>query len=563
MWPLTHHGLFTAHDIWHQVARLYHYHSVLSAGFWPPGWVIDLTHGFGYPLFYFSYHLPWLVGEPLLRLGLSLPVTLKVLFGGAVFLSGLTMYWFCWQLIRKTLPAVLGAVVYIVAPYHFLTVYVAAAIGTVFQFIFIPLMFGGAYLIIVKKTKTSGSVILALGIAGSVLSHLMSTVMVLPFLGIWSLVLLVMVARTNIKLWGMAIFKMGTGVLFGLLLSAFYLLPLFAYKPAIIADSAGGFRSLYSSHFVSLKQLLYSAWGFSPIVSNAKDREMSLQVGVVQWLGVGALFAMVFATVVSLWAQKSHQKVAKQFLSRLALTLDLRQSVVSGVAVLILFAVVCLSMLELAAPVWEFANRFMTLDYPWRLLLLAVFFGSTAVALSLSYIKPLSMKVIFFVIIIASAWYTNRNHIGVNLYTDVPVADYVEAETTTNTFAEYLPRGASEDVTRVKDQPFILDSQGISTITTQSAVAISAEVIASSSGTFTLRQFSFPTLAVYVDDTQVPSKNNNKGLIQIELEQGEHTVELKVVKPAIVRLGMALTIASLLGLTGYILWNLKNLYVKK
>jgi hypothetical protein len=77
---LFHPGLYTAHDIWHQVARYYHYSQALREGNIFPMWVSQLAFGYGYPLFIFSYHFPWMVGTPLLWLGLDHFTGLKILY---------------------------------------------------------------------------------------------------------------------------------------------------------------------------------------------------------------------------------------------------------------------------------------------------------------------------------------------------------------------------------------------------------------------------------------------------------------------------------------------------
>lgn len=85
-------GLYSAHDIWHQVARFYHYSKAVSDGQIPPYWIGNLANGYGYPLFFFSYHLPWILGLPFLGLGISIPETLKILFVFSYILSGIFMY---------------------------------------------------------------------------------------------------------------------------------------------------------------------------------------------------------------------------------------------------------------------------------------------------------------------------------------------------------------------------------------------------------------------------------------------------------------------------------------
>lgn len=551
MWPLTHPGLFTAHDIWHQVARFYHYHASISDGFWPPGWIITLANNYGYPLFYFSYHLPWMIGVVLLRLGFAIPEALKLLYGGAFVLSGLTMYWFCWSVTKKLLPALVGAVVYLLAPYHFLTVYVAAALGSVFQFVFVPLMFLGVYEIVVKKSQQRGVLILVVGLTASVLSHLMSVVMVAPFLALWTFLLLLFHAQRNKHRWLQALGRLFLAGLLAFLLSAFYLLPLMAYKSAILADTNGGFSSLYTTNFVSLKQLLYSPWGFGPITSNVKDGEISMQVGVAQWLGVALLLGILSLLLVDTYLVPRSAGI-RWFVKRIRLDswLETHQDRHTGAIVLLLFALVCFSMLSASTPVWELASSLLTLDYPWRQLVLAVFFGSVAVGIGLSFFKPLALQLMLVVFFIATAWYTNRNHIGVNLYTDIPVADYVDAEITTNTFSEYLPVGTNDKFILVT-RPWILEPDTLATASGISATQLNIDAWVKNDGWYTLHHYAFPTLSVTVDDQPTPIKKSGEMLISVPLSSGQHRISVHVVRTPIVILGYMLSIITLIGLIAY------------
>src|SRR3990167_23024 len=138
--PLLHPGLYTAHDIWHQVARLYHYSSLVSLGAMPPRWVFNLAQGYGYPLFFFSYHFPWFFGSALVGLGFSVTTSLKLLFAGSYLAASCNMYWLVFRLTKNKFSSTLAAAVYLWSPYFFLTLYVAATMGTAFLFALLPLL---------------------------------------------------------------------------------------------------------------------------------------------------------------------------------------------------------------------------------------------------------------------------------------------------------------------------------------------------------------------------------------------------------------------------------------
>ncbi|MEK7182883.1 MAG: hypothetical protein AAB694_01850, partial [Patescibacteria group bacterium] len=187
MKALANPGLFTAHDIWHQVARFYHYNQAFIDKQFPLYWIDTLANGFGYPLFFFSYHLPWIIGIPFLELGFDIPTTIKVLLFLSYLLSGVFMYLFSSELFKNKSAALLSSILYLWVPYHFSTILVSAAMGTAFVFTFFPLLLWGIYKIGNDKSPTLGIIFTSLGLSGIILSHILTTVSLLPFIIVFTL----------------------------------------------------------------------------------------------------------------------------------------------------------------------------------------------------------------------------------------------------------------------------------------------------------------------------------------------------------------------------------------
>src|SRR3990172_43959 len=164
-------GLFTAHDISHQVVRFFYYSQIVNGGQFPPYWIGRLANGFGYPLFFFSYHLPWIIGVALLKAGLDIPNALKTLLFLSYIGSGFTMYFFVKSLFKNRFSALLSSILYLWLPYHFLIIFVGASLGIAFVYIFLPLLFLGIHL--TRDGSKIGIPILALGLSGLILSHIM------------------------------------------------------------------------------------------------------------------------------------------------------------------------------------------------------------------------------------------------------------------------------------------------------------------------------------------------------------------------------------------------------
>ncbi|MBD3279767.1 MAG: hypothetical protein GF390_03580 [Candidatus Pacebacteria bacterium] len=544
---LFHSGLYSAHDIWHQVARFYHYSQALNQGQLLPTWISNLANNHGYPLFLFSYHLPWLIGTPLLWLGLSLPTALKSLFLFSVIGSGLTMYGLAQSWLQDRRAALLSALVYIWAPYHFLTVFVSAAIGTAFAFMFVPLIFWGLLLLDQKKLR-SGLIFTSLGVAGMALSHLMTLVMISPLLGlvvfalIWQRLNKPILKQRGLALRYLAMFLLA-GIL-GLGLAGFYLLPMLKYLPLIKANSQSGFTDIYASNFVNFKQLIYSPWGYGPIISNAKHGEISFQVGMVQWLGVGLSLGLLSFYWLKLksYLPQTLKKLAQQIIQD-------QQTLATPLLLMIGFATTVFFMLDYSQPVWKLINQFITLDYPFRLLLMAVFFASLLLGWFLSCLKNHKLQLVLISGLMLITWYTNRNHVRVNMYTKIPVAVYVDAETTTNTFHEYLPAQADSSLLNKAD--YWLDPASAEVLNHQQTTAqLDLTVQVDTATTVSLQQFAFPGQTLYLDGQLQDYQVDGQGRIKVNLPVGEHALMVKFEQTKIILIGKLVSLLAILLLVG-------------
>jgi hypothetical protein len=547
---LFHPGLYTAHDIWHNVARLYWYAQALSQGEWLPAWISPLAGGYGYPLFIFSYPLPWLLGYPLVAVGISIEIALKILYGSSFVASGLLMYGFGFRMFRSRLAALATGVLYMIAPYHFLTTFVSAATGIAVSYALIPLLFWGIWEIGQEKYQR-GSILLALGLAGVITSHLILAVMLSLFALMWSLFILL---KTKRKL--LALKHIGFGGMIGLGVAAFYLIPFAAYANLIRAQDPGaGFANLYATNFASIKQLLYAPWGFGPIISNAKDGEISLQVGVAQWLAF-FLVTLLFGAQILLIGVQRQFSVVYELLNKKEQAR--RKKYATGRVLYLLYALSVFAIWELSKPLWDMAAQVMPLDYPFRLLVVTVLFGSLLAGWVIRSARWQMLRLVLTGVFIAVAVYTNRNHLRVNLYTSIPISDYVQAEKTTNTMDEYLPLVADR---RLLNEPyrFVEPSQKISQAT-QTLNETKLTIEASQSATVTLGQWQFPGQTVFLNNKELMTKTAADGRIEIELPEGVHEVIISYQKGFPFKVGLVVTGISVLLLLGA---PIMQLYRKK
>lgn len=509
-------GLFTAHDIWHQVVRFYYYSQAIIDGQFPPYWISKLGNGFGYPLFIFSYHLPWMIGVLLLNIGFNLFDSIKILFFLSYILSGLTMYFFVLTLLKNRLAALTSSILYLWLPYHFLIIFVGASMGIAFVFIFLPLIFLGINLI--GKRSELGIPILSIALSGIILSHIMHLIFLSPLI-----LILTLYEFISCKDKANFLKNLFLGLVLTVLISAFYLLPAFFYSNSTKLYTENGFSELYKRNFINFKQLIYSKWGVAPIVNNAKNAEISFQLGITQWLSIALLITTIFINVVY-----TTKKLSKTYLKLSTLLLST-------------FVIYIILMLDFSKPIWALLVRVISLDFPFRLLLPASFIASVCAGVVIANFQK-RFKILFSIFLILIASYTNRNHLRVNMHTNYPISTYLDSQlsVTTNTFNEYLPINANP---RLLQKPWNeAVGENLSSLNTkQTTNSLSFDVNLTKDQKVSVGQFHFPGQTVYLDSKISQFDIDSEGRISLIVSKGQHNIIVRYQQTLLIKLSKILT----------------------
>lgn len=240
--PLFGLGFYTSQDGENHLVRITNFCSDLKSGNLFPGWVDSLNKGQGYPIFYFTYPLPYYLSCIPNLIGFSAVDSLKIILG----LATLASVWLFWKW-SQSLPA---ALIFLFTPYRFVNLYVRGALG---EIVFLPFLIG-AFWMAKRKSFLGISIFTTL----MILSHLQLSLVFIPILVVY-----------NFKIW--------KGLLTGMLLSAFFWLPALVLLALTKHSLVHQFQP--SDHIPGILRLLYSKWnyGFSP-------DGISLQVGIIQWL---------------------------------------------------------------------------------------------------------------------------------------------------------------------------------------------------------------------------------------------------------------------------------------
>lgn len=186
--------------------------------------------------------------------------------------------------------AVVASALYLLAPYHYVDLFVRGAYSEFAALALLPWLFLGLDLCGIEALRRRGVVTVALATAGIVLTHNLSAVMIAPFAAayvVWS-----SVASANR---GSTLGSVAAGVTMGVGLSSFYWLPVLLEASGLkgLASTLTTGAMMPESHFVEPAQLLDPKWGFGISVPGANDG-MSFQLGLVQ-AAAGAVGVLTLA----------------------------------------------------------------------------------------------------------------------------------------------------------------------------------------------------------------------------------------------------------------------------
>lgn len=414
--PLFAPAYFSMHDDT-QVARVIVMGRALRNGQFPVRWVSDLGYGYGYPLYNFYGPLPYYVGGALYAVGVDAVWATKTMMAVGMMLAGVFMYALGQSLFGR-LAGVLAAVLYAYAPYHAVQLYVRGAVGELWAYAFLPLLF-------VRSNPWIGG----LGLAGIILSHTITGYVTVVFYGIG----LVVYSATLYFRKQFHILRLRSYVLrlvIGLGLSAFFWLPAFAEMEYTNVAGQIGITANFRDHFVCIPQLWNSLWGYGGSAPGCIDG-MSFKIGKLH------IMLAIVGTVLGL--------------SRTQLF-----SVIGFVSILMVLGV--------SRGIWEILPGFAYVQYPWRLLTGVVLSVSVLGGSMLFWIRQKWLKHGSFVALVAVVIWLNAKLFVPQMMYRVP-AGYFESNEelswrVSRISDEYLPLSLVKPRTKESVVQTILASDG-------------------------------------------------------------------------------------------------------
>mgnify|MGYP001561480497 CR=1 FL=1 len=513
LFPFFKQGIPLSHDGDGHVARIGAYYKAFTDGQFPPRWAGDLNFGFGTPLFIFNYHLPYYFSTFFHLIGLSLVDSFKLVLGISFILSGVGFFLWLSKLLSKE-AAFLGGLLYGLAPYHFLNIFVRGAYGETVALAIIPFIFWQIEKII-NKNKLLDVFIAGILYGLLILTHNGMSIMFSPIFILYCLFR----KRNKYHLKSFLIF-----FLIGILISAYFWLPAVVESKYVGGDY--NIWEIYKEHFPPFLKLIYSQWGFGPSVNSTDG--LSSQIGII-------LFFFVFIGIINFLKDK------EKFV---------------GFWLLIFFSAIFLTT-SLSNVVWSNIMFLRFLEFPWRFTALSTLAGAVVGAYVISKIKDKKMiYLIVIVLFITSFFYTKtnvQNNRGDKYY-------YSFAGSTVYRRATSTIWSGGDPFEIPKNKIEIISGKGkINNLLVRSNLH-SFNLFAESDVAVLDNTFYFPGWKVEVNKKKVPIEFqdvNNRGLITFNVSEGHRKVEI-IFKETLVR-----TVANTISLVSVLLLFFIFIYRKK
>lgn len=560
-------GLYTSHDGETHTARIAQYYQALKDGQYPPRFAGTFYNGLGSPIFVYIYPLPYLLGSILHFLGLSFVNSFKVIMATEFLISGLFCYVWLKELFKSNMAAFLGTLYYTWSPYKFLLIYVRGSLSENTAYAFVPLVF---YCVtkFIKTGRLNWWSLSALSYALLLLSQNLVALIVTPLLVLYTAILIIGKRPAS------HILSILGAMFVGSLISSFTYIPSVFERNYVRFDNLIG--PAYASHFPSIKQLLYSPWGYGFDLPGTLSDAMSFQIGLSHIL---IFFSSLILFLIMFFLAIARKNIPISYLSKEKKSDYLRiyfASAISSTLIILLIAETSLTKI-----IWHKMTLLQIIDIPWRLLGLL----SITIALIAAFFAKHIRSGFIFLLLTAAVLIANRNHLRVNKnlnYSDDFFLNYTNHATY---YSEFNPAWRGNDAVPVTIDPKvkykILEGQSsvnlisksskklefaITTQSPTSLVRINKSYFPGVKITDNGQELTSPKDYTFTIDPINPVENSdseNPGLIMVKLAKGQHNLEINFSETPLRAVSNLISLTSFLLAIFLLLFSLKWLRFSK
>ncbi len=487
-------GLPLTHDSQDHVARIANFYQNLSEGNIIPRWAGNLNWGYGHPILEFLYPLPSYLASLFHFLGFILVDSIKLVFGISFVLSGIAMHVFIRELLKDEKAAFLAGLLYMIAPYRFVDLYVRGAIGEHVAFIFPPLVFYFIY----KLSKNHSWLYLIGGAVSFALLNLAHNAISLMFMPLFSLFGLFLFLQSKKKIQLGVTYLMT--IILGFGLSAFFWLPAFMEGKYTLRDIVTG-GGEYTASFVVWKDFFDLVWSYGGSVG------LSKQIGIVHWIGI---FSSIISTYY-LYIKKNKLWV-----------ISLGSFIILGITLFLM-------TLE-SNPIWQTITILQKFQFPWRFLSLTVFLSALLGAIAF-HVFPDKYKKILLLILVIGLLVVSKDYWHAKGFLQKEESFYKGIYNGTTDTGESAPIWSVRFMEkRPASRVEIISGKGSIKEIKRNFTKRQYEVEASERTRIVENTLYFPGWNVLVDGNPVVVEfqdQNHRGLITFYVDKGSHKVEIK------------------------------------
>ena len=441
----------------------------------------------------------------------SYVTALNILIFISVLISGIAMFNFIKKVTKSNNTALLASVIYMLAPYRLVDIYIRGALGEVMAFMFLPFVFHGLYNIIEDNGKRH--YLLAIGAIGLLLSHNISTLLTI-------IAALIYVLLNIKKLFNRTVIKyLIINIIFIIAITMFFYGPMLQNKmnaDYAVFNETKIDKDLLHDYSVYVYQLLFGKMqhgGSYPLdVDNSQNVDMCFAVGLT------ILVPILFTPFVY---KKIDKNKRKMYLTTLFTGL--------------LFLILTTTIIP-----WDKLPDFIVfIQFTYRFLLMATFFLSIIAAINIYKVsETLDIKTVMIYTMIALMYITplmNSAKIDKVDWKKFYSTETIEAGQTFSDFSatyEYLPSKAFNNknhiVTR-SQEPIIQEGYADISESKKEKLSITFKIENVTQNTKVELPFIYyQGYEATINGEKLEISESDNGFVQVTLKEGEKgTVEAK------------------------------------
>jgi len=559
LFSLSRPGFYTSHDGETHTARIAQYYVALKDDQFPPRFAGSFYNGLGSPIFVYIYPLPYLLGALLHFLGFSFVNAFKILMVSGFIFSGIFTYIFLKELTKSTKAAFVGSIYYIWSPYHLSLIYVRGSLSEHLAYTFLPLVFF-AFTKLANTKRTIWIPMTAIFVSFLLLSQNLVALISAPVVVIYILIL--SFKTKSIK---SLVYSILAGV-WGLTISAF------VYLPSVLEIKFIKFKQVispvFADHFVYIKQLIYSPWGYGFDMPGFSNDQLSLQIGLAHLL---ILFLFTFL-LIYFFIEKVLKMKRTFILNKLN-----KNDLILMIFFITVIAIGTFLMIEdsITNYIWIQFKLGKFIDIPWRLTGLVIF----SISIICAYLVKIGRPAILMFILIVFVIIANRNHLRINETVQHDDNFFLNYTGTATQYNEFTPNW--RQTTRVpigfdlnQKTTVVNGLANINTIINRSNNLSININVTSPEAKILVNKFYFPQTLVYKSNTllqqdkdyyiadstnlNLEKEQDTSGLILMPLKYGKQTISMKYKETNLRLFADLFSLGALMAALGIIAINVKK-----